>query len=190
MDKGDPITWDNWQRLSDFKSAAKSKLLAAAVREAAGDYSRHPRLRADLEEAIELAFDLSADALEAYEHYKTERGVVSRSGIGAYSMTEIDELGIAEVTRRAIEAASRGTAGIHLSFDIDGLDPEVAPGVGTPVRGGVNYREAHLFMEMIAESGALVGMDIVELNPVRDVKNSTAETVVHLVQSAFGRRIL
>ncbi|MCA9321739.1 MAG: arginase family protein, partial [Planctomycetes bacterium] len=82
------------------------------------------------------------------------------------------------------------TAGIHLSFDIDGLDPTIAPGVGTPVRGGVSYREAHLFMELIADSGNLVSMDVVELNPVRDIENRTAECVVLLVQSAFGRTIL
>ena len=119
-----------------------------------------------------------------------ERDVVARSGVTVFSMREIDELGIAEVTRRAIEGATDRTSGFHLSFDIDGLDPEIAPGVGTPVRGGVNFREAHLMMELIADSEALVSMDVVELNPVRDVGNRTAETTVHLVQSAFGRSIL
>ena len=121
---------------------------------------------------------------------QNERDVVARSGITVFSMTEIDELGIAEVTRQAIEKANDGTAGIHLSFDIDGLDPEVAPGVGTPVRGGVNFREAHLFLELIAETEKMIAMDIVELNPVRDLGNVTADAVVHLVQSAFGRRII
>jgi arginase len=121
---------------------------------------------------------------------ETEKAIVQESGITVFSMKEVDALGMRECTRRAIEGASRGTAGIHLSFDIDGLDPEVAPGVGTPVRGGINFREAHLFMELIADSGLMVAMDVVELNPIRDLKNSTAEAVVHLVQSAFGRRIL
>ncbi len=119
-----------------------------------------------------------------------EKRIVAESGVTVFSMKEIDMLGMAEVTRRAIEIAGSETAGIHLSFDIDGLDPMVAPGVGTPVRGGISFREAHLFMEILADSGLLVAMDVVELNPVRDECNRTAEAVVHLVQSAFGRRII
>ena len=120
----------------------------------------------------------------------SEREMVKKSGIKVFSMKEVDRLGMAEVTRRAIEGASRGTAGIHLSFDIDGLDPQVAPGVGTPVRGGISFREAHLFMELLSDSGLLTSADIVELNPVQDTGNQTADAVVHLVQSVFGRRIL
>jgi arginase len=119
-----------------------------------------------------------------------ERDLVKESGVTCFSMTEIDRLGMGEVTRIAIEKASAGTAGIHLSFDIDGLDPEVAPGVGTPVRGGVNFREAHLFLELIAESQRLTSLDVVELNPVRDDRNMSAAAVVHLMQSVFGRRIV
>jgi arginase len=119
-----------------------------------------------------------------------EKSIVYDSGVTVFSMKEVDALGMRECARQAIEGASRGTSGIHLSFDIDGLDPEVAPGVGTPVRGGISFREAHLFMELIADSGRMVAMDVVELNPIRDLKNSTAEAVVHLVQSAFGRSIL
>lgn len=120
----------------------------------------------------------------------SEKEMVARSGINVFSMKEIDRLGMAEVTKRAIEGAAAGTAGIHLSFDIDGLDPIVAPGVGTPVRGGISFREAHLFMELLADSKKLTSMDIVELNPVEDVRNQTADAVVHLIQSAFGRRII
>ena len=83
-----------------------------------------------------------------------------------------------------------GAAFTHISLDMDGLDPDVAPGVGTPVRGGLTYREAHLAMEMIHDSGALVGMDLVEINPILDVHNHTAELAVDLLASAFGRRIL
>lgn len=119
-----------------------------------------------------------------------EKSNVAKSGIRVFSMKEVDALGMREVTRLAIEGASRGTAGIHLSFDIDGLDPDVAPGVGTPVRGGISFREAHLFMELIADCGRMVSLDVVELNPIRDHENRTAEAVVHLVQSAFGRSIL
>lgn len=120
----------------------------------------------------------------------TEKPLVTASRINVFTMTDIDRLGMAEVTRRAIEGASKDTAGIHVSFDIDGLDPVCAPGVGTPVRGGVTFREAHLMLELIAESRRMVALDVVELNPVRDERNATAETVVHLVQSVFGRRIL
>lgn len=119
-----------------------------------------------------------------------EREVVKESGVHVFSMSAIDALGMSKVAAQAIELASAGTAGIHLSFDVDGLDPSFAPGVATPVMGGVSFREAHLFMEMIARSHQLVSMDITELNPVRDTRNMTAETVVHLVESAFGRRVI
>jgi arginase len=119
-----------------------------------------------------------------------EKDLVASSGVTVFSMKEVDCLGMAEVSRRALEIAGQGTGGVHLSFDIDGLDPAVAPGVGTPVRGGINFREAHLLMELIADSGLLRALDIVELNPVRDLRNETAEAVVHLVQSVFGRSIL
>ncbi|MFT7620736.1 MAG: arginase, partial [Planctomycetota bacterium] len=121
---------------------------------------------------------------------ENEKKMVVKSGINVFSMKEVDSLGMAEVSRLAIEGASKGTAGIHLSFDIDGLDPMVAPGVGTPVRGGINFREAHLLMELISDSQLLTSVDIVELNPVEDVRNQTADAVVHLMQSVFGRRIL
>ena len=119
-----------------------------------------------------------------------EKEMVQRAGIKVFSMTEIDTLGIAEVTRQALAIANDGTDGFHLSFDIDGLDPAMAPGVGTPVRGGVTFREAHLMLELIAASERMMAMDVVELNPVLDDRNRTAETVVHLIQSAFGRTIL
>jgi arginase len=119
-----------------------------------------------------------------------EREAVVRSGVHTFSMREIDSLGMGEVTKRALELAGKNTSGIHLSFDIDGLDPDIAPGVGTPVRGGVNFREAHLFMEMISDSKLLSSMDIVELNPIRDHKNETALTMVHLVESLFGKAIV
>ena len=121
---------------------------------------------------------------------ENEKRIVAESGVQVFSMKEVDLLGMAEVTMRAIEIAGEGTGGIHLSFDIDGCDPDFAPGVGTPVRGGINYREAHLFMELLADSGRLSSMDVVELNPTRDLRNKTAEAVVHLVQSAFGRTIV
>lgn len=120
----------------------------------------------------------------------SERDIVKKSGIHVFTMKEVDRLGMAAVTDRAIEIAGHATAGFHLSFDLDGLDPLIAPGVGTPVPGGINYREAHLMMELLADSGKLVGMEMVELNAVLDNRNTTAELTVHLAQSAFGRRIL
>lgn len=119
-----------------------------------------------------------------------ERVMVKESGIHVFTMKEVDQLGMAEVTAQAIEAASRGTEGIHLSFDVDGLDPQVAPGVGTPETGGITYREAHLMMELLADSGNLLGLEVVELNSVLDHENRTAEVMVGLIQSALGRSIL
>ena len=112
------------------------------------------------------------------------------SGVHAITMTEIDRYGIGPKVEEAISVARRGAAGIYLSLDMDGVDPAVAPGVGTPVRGGLSFRESHLLMELVAESGALVGMDIVEINPSLDQANATAELGAQLALSAFGRRIL
>jgi arginase len=94
------------------------------------------------------------------------------------------------VIREAIEIVSAGTAGFHLSFDMDAVDPREAPGVGTPVRGGITYREAHLAMELICDSGQMTSMEIVEVNPVLDEANRTALLAVELVMSALGKRIL
>jgi arginase len=119
-----------------------------------------------------------------------EREYIRLAGIHAFTMRDIDERGLRAVMSDAIEIASRGTGGIHVSCDADWVDPAEAPGVGTPVRGGATMREAHLAMEMIHDSGALVGMDLVEINPILDVHNHTAELAVDLLASAFGRRIL
>jgi len=119
-----------------------------------------------------------------------EREIVRSSGIRTFTMRDIDELGMSRVMREAIAVATDGTVGFHLSFDLDGLDPEIAPGVGTPVRGGIGFREAHLLMEMVADSGRMVSMEATELNPILDTKNKTAELVVELIASAFGKRIL
>ncbi len=120
----------------------------------------------------------------------TELPWVRESGIRVYTMPEVDERGVAAVIDEAIARASDGTAGMHVSFDLDSIDPQVAPGVGTPVRGGLTYREAHLICEKSARSGALLGMDMVELNPVLDSENRTARLAVGLVASALGKSIL
>lgn len=119
-----------------------------------------------------------------------ERPQVKRSGMHAFTMRDIDERGMTAVMKDAIAYASDGTAGIHLSFDMDSLDPSEAPGVGTPVRGGLSYREAHLAMEVAGDSGSLVSLEIVEVNPVLDERNRTALLAVELVTSALGKRIL
>lgn len=120
-----------------------------------------------------------------------ERQRLRASGIAVYTMQQIDEMGIAEVTRRALEhLRARGVRRLYVSFDMDVVDPDVAPGVGTPVVGGLTYRESHLAMEIVAESGLLAGMEVVEVNPIRDVLNRTAELAVALIASAFGKRIL
>jgi arginase len=118
-----------------------------------------------------------------------ERKLLQSSGVAVYSMEAVDRLGIKEVMHRAIEIACRGTDGIYLSLDLDGIDPMFAPGVGTPVTGGLTFREAHLAVELLAETKRLVGMDLVEVNPILDRTNMTAELAVQLALSAWGKRI-
>lgn len=119
-----------------------------------------------------------------------ERENVRRSGIHVFTMRDIDERGMRNVMETAVRMAADGTAGFHVSLDMDWVDPEDAPGVGTPVRGGATYREAHLAMEIIADHGKLLSFEIVEVNPVIDEHNRTADLAVELTLSAFGKKIL
>ena len=119
-----------------------------------------------------------------------ERLNVQQTGVRAFTMRDIDERGMHVVMDEAIALASAGTAGFHLSLDMDFLDPQYAPGVGTAVRGGATYREAHLAMELIADSGRMLSMEVVEVNPVIDEVNRTAELAVELILSAMGKKIL
>ncbi len=119
-----------------------------------------------------------------------EKAAITSRGIHAFTMRDIDERGLRGVMEQAVEIATRGTGGVHVSCDADWIDPREAPGVGTPVRGGATLREAHLAMEIIHDSGAMVAMDLVEINPILDRQNSTAELAAELIASAFGRRIL
>jgi arginase len=105
-------------------------------------------------------------------------------------MRDIDERGMRAVMEEALRTAGDGTAGYHVSLDMDWIDPEEAPGVGTSVRGGATYREAHLAMEIVADDGKLLSFEIVEVNPVIDEHNRTAELAVELACSAFGKKIL
>jgi arginase len=119
-----------------------------------------------------------------------EKPHVRESGVRAFTMRDIDERGLRAVMEEAIRLASDGTAGFHLSLDMDFVDPQHAPGVGTPVRGGATYREAHLAMEMLCDSGQMASMEVVEVNPVIDEVNRTADLAVELAMSALGKRIL
>jgi arginase len=120
-----------------------------------------------------------------------ERENIRRAGVAAvYTMRDIDERGMRTVMEEALRTAGNGTAGYHVSLDMDWIDPEDAPGVGTPVRGGVTYREAHLAMEILADDGRLLSFEIVEVNPVIDEHNRTADLAVELACSAFGKKIL
>jgi arginase len=110
--------------------------------------------------------------------------------IHVFTMTDIDKRGMSEIMRKAIDIASQASHGFHLSLDMDSLDPREAPGVGTPVRGGLTYREAHLAMEMVATSRRMVSMDTVEVNPILDRENATAHLAVELILSALGKKII
>jgi arginase len=120
-----------------------------------------------------------------------ERANIQRAGLKTvFTMRDIDERGMRAVMEEALAAASNGTAGYHVSLDMDWIDPEDAPGVGTPVRGGATYREAHLAMEIIADHARMLSFEIVEVNPVIDEHNRTADLAVELACSAFGKKIL
>jgi arginase len=119
-----------------------------------------------------------------------EKIAVRDSGVHVFTMKDIDRQGIASIVEQAVNLAGNGTAGVHVSFDIDACDPLIAPGVGTPVKGGLNYREAHMVMEIVADSGLLTSMDLVEVNPTLDVRNTTAQLGTELVLSGLGMKIL
>jgi arginase len=119
-----------------------------------------------------------------------ERNHLRGLGVHVYTMADIDRHGIHHVMEQAIADVSRETDMVHVSFDLDAVDPNVAPGVGTPVKGGLSYREAHSVMESLAEAGVVTSLEVVEVNPILDDRNRSAEFAVELVQSAFGKKIL
>jgi arginase len=119
-----------------------------------------------------------------------EKVAVRNSGVHVFTMKDIDRQGIASIVEEAVKLAGNGTAGIHVSFDMDVCDPQIAPGVGTPVKGGLDYREAHMVMEIVADSGLLTSLDLVEVNPTLDVRNATAQLGTELALSALGMKIL
>ena len=118
-----------------------------------------------------------------------ETELLSELNVAVYTMSDIDKLGVEPVIRQSL-AHVAGSGFVHVSLDMDALEPDIAPGVGTPVRGGLSYREAHLAMELVAESGLAGSLEVVEVNPILDRENETAELAVELVASALGARIL
>lgn len=121
---------------------------------------------------------------------RDEAVIVRQTGVRVYTMSEIDERGCATCVAEALALVQKNTVGFHLSFDLDAVDPQSAPGVGTPVRGGLSYREAHLICESASRSNRLLSMDLVELNPVLDESNTTGQLAVELILSAYGKTIL
>jgi arginase len=119
-----------------------------------------------------------------------ERNAIREWGLRAYTMTDVDRLGMERVLEETLAIVGDGPNSVHVSFDMDGIDPSEAPGVGTPSRGGLSYREAHLAMEMVAEAGILGSMEVTEINPILDERNRTATLAVELILSALGKTII
>jgi len=149
----------------------------------------HPKL-VELFEGGPAVRAENVSVLGARELDPGEKALLSELGIRVFTMSEIDERGVAVCMEEALQRANNGTSGFHLSFDLDVLDPRVAPGVGTPIQGGLTYREGHLVCEKAARSGRLLSLEVVELNPVLDDRNHTAQMAVGLVGSALGKTIL
>ncbi len=121
---------------------------------------------------------------------EVEKRLLRESGVRAFSMTDVDKMGVTRIMQEALAIAGSGRRPIHVSFDMDAIDPSEAPGTGTPVKGGLSFREAHLAMEMLYESGQLQSIEMVEINPILDTRNQTAALAVGLICSALGKSIL
>jgi len=141
------------------------------------------------DEAVPIVDPTKVVVLGARDLDAGEKKNLREAGVMVLGLEQIDRTGMYAAVSRSIEQISRGTDGIYLSFNVDSLDPRHAPGVGTQVSGGLTYREAHLACEMVAETGKLAGMDMVEVNPILDVQNQTAHLAVELILSALGRRV-
>ena len=119
-----------------------------------------------------------------------EKKRLKETGVQVHTMSDIDRQGVHQIMKKALARVTDGTDFVHMSLDLDAVDPAVAPGVGTPVKGGLDYREAHLVMETVADAGVMTSLEVVEVNPILDAGNASAEFAVELVQSAFGKKIL
>ena len=155
----------------------------AAAAGLAGSWFAHPRLSFPAVDPSRIAI-VGARSLDP-----AERALVREADIRVFTMSEIDRIGIERTMAEALDRVA-GPGFVHVSLDLDVLDPEVAPGVGTPVRGGLTYREAHLALELVAESGLAASLEVVEVNPILDRENTTAALAVELVASALGKTIL
>ncbi|MEC0372689.1 arginase [Paenibacillus chibensis] len=149
----------------------------------------HIKLKQIVEGAVPLKPE-NCVIIGARDLDRDEKALIRSTGLTCYTMHEIDRLGIEKVVQEALQIAGNGTDGVHLSFDIDSVDPIEAPGTGTPVRGGLSYREAHLSLELMSESGRITSADFVEVNPLLDRNNQTSKLAVELIGSLFGSRIL
>jgi arginase len=148
-----------------------------------------PRLTKLWDEATPVIDPRNVAIIGARDLDSGEKRNLAEAGVMVMSMEQIDRIGMVQSIEKAIERVSRGTDGIYLSFDMDALDPRHAPGVGTAVTGGLTYREAHLISELISETGKLIGLDLVEVNPILDVQNQTAQLAVEFALSALGLRV-
>ncbi|GIP30479.1 arginase [Paenibacillus sp. J23TS9] len=149
----------------------------------------HIKLRQIVEGAVPLKPE-NCVIIGARDLDRDEKALIRSTGLTCFTMHEIDRLGIEKVVLEALRIAGNGTDGVHLSFDIDSVDPIEAPGTGTPVRGGLSYREAHLSLELLSESGRITSAEFVEVNPLLDRNNQTSKLAVELIGSLFGSRIL
>lgn len=149
----------------------------------------HPRL-VKLGGVVPKALESNTVLIGGRSFDAAESRSISRSKLTVFTMKEIDEMGMKAVMHEAIKIAGSGVKQVHLSFDVDSVDPSAAPGTGTPVRGGLTYREAHLAMEMLHDSKRVTSAEFVEVNPILDVSNQTADLVVELMLSLFGKRII
>jgi arginase len=148
-----------------------------------------PRLTRLWDESVPVVDPQRVAVIGARDLDSGEKKNLREAGVMVLSLEQIDRIGMHGAVSRALERITRDVDGIYLSFDVDSLDPRHAPGVGTPVSGGLTYREAHLACELVAETGKLAGMDMVEVNPILDVQNQTAHLAVELILSALGRRV-
>jgi arginase len=144
----------------------------------------------ELAGAVPMVAPRNAVLIGVHELDTHEKELIRSSGMRIYTMREIDRMGMQKVMEEAIDIACDGTVGFHLSFDVDGCDPSVAPGTGTIVPGGTDFRESHMVMENVAGTGRLLSLEVTEVNPILDVRNQTSEFAVGLIQSALGKLIL
>ncbi|RIK31720.1 MAG: arginase [Anaerolineae bacterium] len=201
---------DHSLAIGSVRGAAKQKRVGVIWLDAHADFNTHettpsgnihgmplaalcglgdPRLTALWDETPPVVDPSRVAILGARDLDSDEKNNLRKADVLVLSMEQIDRMGMLAALERAIERVSRDADGIYLSMDLDALDPRLAPGVGTPVPGGLTYREAHLACEVIAETGKLVGMDIVEVNPILDEKNHTAQLAVEFAASALGARV-